>query len=46
MSDGEGEGNISYLITTKYFDFATSTDFSTSLSYLALETRANNFMVR
>lgn len=45
MSGGEGEGNIPCLITRKYFDSATSTDFSTSLSYLALETRANNIMV-
>lgn len=45
MSGGEGEGNVPCLITRKYFDSATSTDFSTSLSYLALETRANNIMV-
>lgn len=45
MSGDEGEGNVPCLITRKYFDSATSTDFSTSLSYLALETRANNIMV-
>lgn len=45
MSGGRGEKNLPCLITRKYFDSAMSTDFSTSLSYLALETRANNFMV-
>lgn len=45
MSGGRGEENVPCLITRKYFDSAMSTDFSTSLSYLALETRANNFMV-